>query len=53
MVEFPACMTVMDSIAFGIRFGLTAVGELLAKPGLIPRKTLQRAFQRDLEAIEQ
>ena len=35
-----------------ITLGLTAVGELLAKLGLTPQKPLQRAYQRDLEAIE-
>ena len=37
---------------FGVRVGLTAVGELLAKLGLTPQKPLQRAYQRDPEAIE-
>lgn len=37
---------------FGIGLGLTAVGELLAKLGLTPQKPLQRAYQRDPEAIE-
>ena len=37
---------------FGIRLGLTAVGELLAKLNLTPQKPLQRAYQRDAEAIE-
>ena len=37
---------------FGIRIGLTAVGALLAKLGLTPQKPLQRAYQRDPEAIE-
>ena len=37
---------------FNIRLGLTAVGELLAKLGLTPQKPLQRAYQRDPEAIE-
>jgi transposase len=37
---------------FGIRLGLTAVGGLLAKLGLTPQKPLQRAYQRDPEAIE-
>ena len=37
---------------FGKRLGLTAVGELLAKLGLTPQKPLQRAYQRDPEAIE-
>ena len=37
---------------FGIALGLTAVGQLLAKLGLTPQKPLQRAYQRDPEAIE-
>jgi transposase len=37
---------------FGIKLGLTAIGELLAKLGLTPQKPLQRAYQRDPEAIE-
>src|SRR6202034_4183098 len=37
---------------FGVRLGLTAVGELLARLGLTPQKPLQRAYQRDPEAIE-
>jgi len=37
---------------FCIRLGPTAVGELLAKLGLTPQKPLQRAYQRDPEAIE-
>lgn len=37
---------------FGIQLGLTAVGELMAKLGLTPQKPLQRAYQRDPEAIE-
>jgi len=36
----------------GIRLCLTAVGELLAKLNLTPQKPLQRAYQRDPEAIE-
>ena len=36
---------------FGVRLGVTAVGELLAKLGLTPQKPLQRAYQRDPEAI--
>jgi transposase len=45
---------VADLIArkFGIRLGLTAVGELLAKLNLTPQKPLQRAYQRDPDAIE-
>lgn len=38
---------------FGVKLGLTAVGELLAKLGLTPQKPLQRAYQRDPEAVEQ
>jgi transposase len=37
---------------FGVGLGLTAVGELLAKLGLTPQKPLQRAYQRDPQAIE-
>lgn len=37
---------------FAIRLGVTAVGELLAELGLTPQKPLQRAYQRDPEAIE-
>ena len=37
---------------FAIRLGVTAEGELLAKLGLTPQKPLQRAYQRDPEAIE-
>jgi len=38
---------------FAIDLGLTAVGELLAKLGLTPQKPLERAYQRDPQAIEQ
>ena len=37
---------------FKVQLGLTAVGELLARLGLTPQKPLQRAYQRDPEAIE-
>jgi transposase len=37
---------------FGIRLGLTAIGTLLARLNLTPQKPLQRAYQRDPEAIE-
>jgi transposase len=37
---------------FGVTIGVTAVGALLAKLGLTPQKPLQRAYQRDPEAIE-
>jgi transposase len=35
-----------------VRLGVTAVGALLAKLGLTPQKPLQRAYQRDPQAIE-
>jgi transposase len=41
-----------DRAEFGLRLGLTAVGELLAKPGLTSQKPLQRAYQRAPHAIE-
>ena len=37
---------------FGVRLGLTAIGELLAKLNLMPQKPLQRAYQRDPVTIE-
>ena len=37
---------------FGVRLGVTAVGTMLARLGLTPQKPLQRAYQRDPEAIE-
>ena len=37
---------------FGVHLGVTAVGELLARLGLTPQKPLQRAYQRDPQAIE-
>ena len=37
---------------FKVKLGLTAVGELLARLGLTPQKPLQRAYQRDPQAIE-
>ena len=37
---------------FGIHLGVSAVGELLAKLGLTPQKPLQRAYQRDPQAVE-
>lgn len=36
---------------FGVRLGVTAVGALLAKLELTPQKPLQRAYQRDPQAI--
>ncbi len=38
---------------FAVRLGLSAVGELLARLGLTPQKPLQRAYQRDPQAVEQ
>lgn len=37
---------------FDVRLGVTAVGALLAKLGLTPQKPLERAYQRDPQAIE-
>lgn len=37
---------------FGLTLGVTAVGRLLARLGLTPQKPLQRAYQRDPQAIE-
>jgi transposase len=37
---------------FGVRIGVSAVGALLAKLGLTAQKPLQRAYQRDPQAIE-
>jgi transposase len=37
---------------FGVRLSVSAVGYLLARLGLTPQKPLQRAYQRDPEAIE-
>ena len=37
---------------FKVQLGVTAVGELLARLGLTPQKPLQRAHQRDPEAID-
>lgn len=37
---------------FGVTLGVTAVGRMLANWGLTPQKPLQRAYQRDPEAIE-
>ena len=37
---------------FDVKLGVTAVGELLARLGLTPQKPLQRAYQRDPDAIE-
>jgi transposase len=37
---------------YSVKIGLTAVGELLAKLGLSPQKPLERAYQRNPEAIE-
>src|SRR6478609_6362346 len=37
---------------FGVKLGVTAVGRMLARWGLSPQKPLQRAYQRDPQAIE-
>jgi len=37
---------------FGISLSVTSVGSLLAELGLTPQKPLQRAYQRDAQAIE-
>jgi len=37
---------------FGVRLSVSAVGYLLARLGLTPQKPLQRAYQRDPQAIE-
>jgi transposase len=37
---------------FGVKLGVTAVGRLLAGLGLSPQKPLQRAYQRDPQAVE-
>ena len=37
---------------FGVTLSLATVGTLLARKGLTPQKPLQRAYQRDPEAIE-
>ena len=37
---------------FGVSLGVTAVGRVLARLGLTPQKPLQRAYQRDPQAIE-
>ena len=37
---------------FGVQLGVTAVGRMLARLGLTPQKPLQRAYQRDPQAIE-
>ena len=37
---------------FGVKLGVTAVGRMLSKLGLTPQKPLQRAYQRDPQAID-
>lgn len=37
---------------FGVKLGLTAIGELLARVGLTPQKPLERAYRRNPEEIE-
>lgn len=46
-----AIVGVLIQRKFGIGLGVTAVGALLAKLELTPQKPLQRAYQRDPEAI--
>jgi transposase len=36
---------------FGVRLSLASIGAILARQGLTPQKPLQRAYQRDPEAI--
>lgn len=36
---------------FGVRLSLASIGALLARQGLTPQKPLQRAYQRDPDAI--
>jgi transposase len=36
---------------FGVRLSLTSIGAVLARQGLTPQKPLQRAYQRDPDAI--
>jgi len=47
-----AVVGVLIERKFGVRLGVTAVGALLAKLGLTAQKPLQRAYQRDPQAIE-
>ena len=37
---------------FGVRVSLTSIGAWLARQGLTPQKPLQRAYQRDPDAID-
>jgi transposase len=37
---------------FGIKLSLASIGAILARVGLTPQKPLQRAYQRDQQAIE-
>jgi len=37
---------------FGVTLSLASIGALLARLGLTPQKPLQRAYERDPEAIE-
>ncbi len=37
---------------FGVRLSLASIGALLARQGLTPQKPLQRAYQRDPDAID-
>jgi transposase len=46
-----AIVSLLIQQKFGVPLGVTAVGMLLAKLKLTPQKPLQRAYQRDPEAI--
>jgi transposase len=46
-----AIVSVLIEQKFGVSLGVTAVGALLAKLELTPQKPLQRAYQRDPDAI--
>jgi transposase len=46
-----AIVALLIARKFGVELGVTAVGMLLAKLQLTPQKPLQRAYQRDPEAI--
>jgi transposase len=46
-----AIVALLIARKFGVALGITAVGMLLAKLQLTPQKPLQRAYQRDPEAI--
>lgn len=37
---------------FGVRLGLTAIGELLNSLGITPQKPLRRAYERSAELVQ-